>query len=147
MGEPIRVVISLDEETQQRLARWQEQFSMLVGDNRSRLVRLALETLDWLGFTPDTVIAAMNQAQRIKVINFAQSQFNFPSASITPQQLGPKPPVRAINPTTPGSSRGRRLSAIKRVAVVGQAKVHRTWGTSLSGHLSPFNSNSYARVA
>lgn len=71
----------------------------------------------------------------------AQLSLSFPSAlQGTPQQLGMKPPVRATS-IAPDSSHGRRVSAIKRSAVSGQATVRRAWFTSC------IKSNSFRCVA
>jgi hypothetical protein len=132
VGEPIRLVISVDEETKRILDRWQALFFPLVGDNRSRLFRLAVQTLDRLGFTAETVMHALNHTQRIKLANVEQDVTTFNNS----EQVFPnakKPLVRAPSPRST-AHRGLEVGGVSRRDAANQA-----WFTSLIIHSTPVN--------
>lgn len=154
MGEPIRLVISVDAETERILNRWQEQFFPLVGANRSRLVRLAVQTLDRLGFTAQTVIATLAAAQRITQATSEQDVTtlnNFEQAEFPVHVEGgrAKPPMRiSASPSTNPGARRRNLdrSISRRTAVAEMAPAYNPPFFRKMGPFK-FNTGVSARVA
>ena len=128
MGEPIRWSVSVDKETDAIAEILQLRYSAIVGDKRSRLIQFIFKSWHRLNMTAANVTAALEQSQGInqeilseEITTFNNSSQNeFPASSIAPRNLaGPKPPVRAINPTTPGRSRGRHVSGVSRRVATG----------------------------
>lgn len=121
MGEQRRWVVSVDEETHRLAEQWQADFSPLVGNNRSSLVRLVFKTLDRLGFTAATLTAALHQPQQLRQANAEQNvaQLNNLSHIPVPSKAGlMKPPSRVRT----GSARGREVHGVtRRVALAMEA--------------------------
>ena len=87
MGERLRWVISVDDDTQRLADRWQEQFAPLVGANRSSLVRLVFKTLDRLGMTAANVMVALDIPQRLNDTNREQAVAQCHNSSQLPNEV------------------------------------------------------------
>lgn len=116
MGERLRWVISVDDDTQRLADRWQEQFAPLVGANRSSLVRLVFKTLDRLGMTAANVMVALDIPQRLNDTNREQGVAQCHNSSQLPNDVvsdnTPVPSARRTKPLAGGRHyRFSRLAA------------------------------------
>lgn len=102
MGERLRWVISVDDDTQRLADRWQEQFAPLVGANRSSLVRLVFKTLDRLGMTAANVMVALDIPQRLNDTNREQAVAQCHNSSQFPHEV-----VSDNTPVMPSARRSK----------------------------------------
>lgn len=139
MGERLRWVISVDEDTQLLADRWQEQFSPLVGSNRSSLVRLVFKTLDRLGFTAATITAALAQSQELRRITAEQdvAQCHTPSQQFPAQAFPVDGRAKPLKRIVAHPSKGARQREVRGVSRRTAASV--AWGTSLATHFTRFS--------
>jgi len=134
MGEELRKVsMKWSPDTVEAEAELLNAFSGLV-EGRSHMSRIAYKIARAAVRTMGIVRVIEEFVQdKQGPISCDQIALKFPSASITPQQLGPKPPVRANH--APGRSHGRReFGGVSRRSVASVA-----WGASFHIHFTPVN--------
>lgn len=114
MSQPIRWVLSVDEETVQIVDRWQQKLSPFADGNRSLLVRLLIKLWDKAA-TDATLAPMLVGLQGLKVI---KSEYELPAPSLSVEGRA-KPPVRTGQ--VGGSHRGRVSGVSRRVALATEA--------------------------
>ena len=129
MSQPIRWVLSVDEETVQIVDRWQEKLSPFADGNRSLLVRLLIKLWDKAA-TDATLAPMLAGLQGIKFNNSSYSELPAPTLS----EGRTKPPVRST--FGEGTRRGRVSNVSRRSRLVSVVAV--AYGTSFPLHSTRF---------